>query len=264
MSFLESTNRQILDPCAIGLADSSGERTGSKEQSPEFEQIQTSVAMDESLRSLFEDALIRGDERECRRILIQWYSAHQSFASVADGLIAPTFNRLGDLWKCGEIEIFQERRSCEVCSRLIHEFRRLIAEPMNHSPLAIGGSASGDHYALPGQLIEVVLRETGWRAVNLGCNLPFATLSAAVRKERPRIVFLSVSHVADLESFLSGYSEFANGLPKETSLVVGGRALTDQLRPHLQYTAHCDTMKNLSTLARAVRGQSFQFHSPEI
>ncbi len=171
MSFLETTNRHIVDPQAIGIQPPQLDGESSGTPSTPLIELYPTEKVETSLRSQFEEALIRGDERECRRILIQWYSAHQSFAAVADDLIAPTFNSLGDLWQCGEIEIFQERRGCEICSRLIHEFRRLIAEPLSSAPLAIGGAASGDHYALPGQLIEVVLRESGWQAVNLGCNL---------------------------------------------------------------------------------------------
>ncbi len=37
---------------------------------------------------------------------------------------------MGDLWECGDLDVYQERRGCEVCNRLIHELRRLLPEPL--------------------------------------------------------------------------------------------------------------------------------------
>jgi excisionase family DNA binding protein len=76
------------------------------------------------LREAFEEALLRGDEPGSRRALTQWYQAERAFAPLADELIAKTFHRLGDLWECNQIEIYQERRSAELCVRLVHELRR--------------------------------------------------------------------------------------------------------------------------------------------
>lgn len=255
MSFLESTNRQLLTPAAIGLGrggDGLGEAGGSEAA----ESAGDPPADSAELQLQFEAAVVRGDEAECRRILIQWYGRHESFALLADQLIAKTFHRLGAMWECGEIEVFQERRGCEVCLRLVHEFRRLIAEPRAGAPVAIGGAVAGDHYMLPTQLVEVVLRESGWRAFNLGTHLPLSTFVAAARRERPQLLWLSVSHLEDVDKFVDEFTAMASALPSGVHLVVGGRALTDAVRPRLPFTAHCDTLVQLAKLARNLKSSS--------
>ncbi len=207
------------------------------------------------LREAFEEALLRGDEAGSRRALTQWYQAERAFAPLADELIAKTFHRLGDLWECNQIEIYQERRSAELCVRLVHELRRMVVDPPPEAPLAMGATPEFDPYSLPNQLIELVLRESGWRTHALGSNLPFETLASAVATHRPRLFWLSVSHIENIPTFLRRYQDFAESLPKEVTMVVGGRALTDEVRPKMKYAAHCDNLRQLADFAAALRGQ---------
>lgn len=254
MKFLETSNRQILDPSSLGLGGLVSSQRLANGASPTVFGEQDLA----SLRKNFEGALIRGDERESRRMLSHWYASCQSIAKISDELIAPTFHRLGELWHASEIEIFQERRACEICTRLIHEFRRLMIEPQSSAPLAIGSTSSGDHYSIPGQLIEIVLREVGWRATNIGSNVPLSSLETAVHRERPKLVWLSVSHIDDTAKFIRDLHAFCESIPRNVTLVVGGRALNDDLRPQLRYAAHCDTLQQLSTLASTLRNGTGQ------
>ena len=239
LRFLEETNRQVLVP--------------SKLKTQGVPQISDCPELD-VLLPLFERAVIEGNELECRALLTRYYAHHESFAKLADEFIAATFRRLGELWNCGSLEIYQERRGCEVCHRVLHEFRHLIPEAPPNAPIAIGAAPSGDQYTLPGQLIELVLRECRWRATNLGSNLPFETIAQAVSTYRPKLLWLTVSHLEDEGSFVRSYHEFKCQLPAETIVILGGRALTDDLRPKLKYTGHCDNMQQLAAFALALHG----------
>lgn len=262
MAFLESTNREISDPSAIGMGSPSD--LPSTASTDLLDLLDPAVKFDnDSLRQSFEESLLKGDERECRRLLIQAYKQNHSFAKVADQFIAATFHRIGELWHEASIEVFQERRACELCNRLAHEFRRLMIEPSASAPLAIGCTLSGDHYSIPGMLIEIVLREAGWRASNIGSNLPFDSLAEAVRREQPKLVWLSVSYAPDRDALIRDLNAFSESIPSDTSLIVGGRVLCDDVRPKLKYTAHCDTFEQLSTLAKTLRNNSVRKRKPD-
>jgi len=258
MAFLESTNRRILDPTAIGLA--AERQIARKELAKLASDSQASATSSEvseaSIREQFERSLLLGDEHQCRKAISAWYAIHGGMASVADDLLAPTFQSVGEMWECGQADIYQERRGCEICIRLIHELRRLIPEPLSTAPLAMGGTSSGDLYQVANQLIEITFREAGWRTISLGSDVPFANLLAAAKKYHPKIFWLSVSHVEDEASFLDAFQEFSREMPKGIMLVVGGRALNGRLRPRMHFSAYCDSMRQLSTLARNLRANA--------
>ncbi len=246
MKFLEDTNRQVLVPAKL------------KENDEPTLRFPDNVEP-EDLLPQFIEAVVQGDEPACRTLLTKHYAQHESFANLADEFIAATFHRLGELWDCGSLEVYQERRGCEVCHRVLHEFHRLIPAAPPNAPVAIGASPSGDQYTLPGQIIELVLRECSWRATNLGANLPFETIAQAARTYNPKLLWLSVSHLEDEAKFVTNYAAFREQLPAQTLVILGGRALHDGLRPKLKYTAHCDNMQQLAAFASALHGSPQNF-----
>jgi len=244
LEFLESTNRRVVIPAAIGLE---------KRVFDSPERRDASVLDEAAMLQLFEASLISGDESECRKIISAWFAVHGGIASVADNLLSPTFRKIGQKWACGDMDVYEERHSGEICNRLIQELRRLLPEPQGFAPLAMGGTSSGDPYTLPNQLVEMVFREFGWRTMGLGVNLPFSSLLSAARKHMPRLFWLSVSHVEDTELFLEGYNHFSRSLPKGILLVVGGTAITAELRPRMAFSSYCDNLLQLSSLAKSLR-----------
>ena len=243
LEFLEATNRRIVNPVAIGFERSDGK----------LSRISTNQVHQTELLAQFEKSLISGAESECRRIISSWYASQGGIASLADNLLSPAFRTIGEQWKSGQIDIYQERRGCEISRRLVFELRRLLPEPTAMAPLAMGGTPPGDQYQISTLLTEMVFREQGWRTESLGSNIPFDSLLSAARKHMPRIFWLSISHVQDNKSFLVHFEEFTRRLPKGIMLVVGGRALTDDLRPKMVYSAHCDGMEQLATLIKTLK-----------
>ena len=64
--------------------------------------------------SEFEKALAVGDELTARRIVLDLYMNNTSVASICDTVITPAFHKIGDLWRCGSMEVYEgRRRGCE-------------------------------------------------------------------------------------------------------------------------------------------------------
>ncbi len=211
------------------------------------------ITRDEIVRK-FQQALISGDEATCKELIEHWYQRFSGLAQIGDFLIAGAMETIGKLWECGRAEVYEERRSCEICMQLLAELRSKVPEVPEGAPRAIGGTISGDYYSLANSLVELVLREAGWHATSLGGNLPFETLLAAVQRERPKLLWLSVSHIPDHETFVTSYNQFYSRLPADLAVAVGGRALTDDIRPRIGFSAHCDNLEQLAALAKVIGG----------
>ncbi|MEZ6113448.1 MAG: helix-turn-helix domain-containing protein [Pirellulaceae bacterium] len=231
--FLRTSGRSVVDPSAIGLPVTVG-------QSPQVIQR----AADNLCQ-----ALLAGEEAAARQIVFDLYLGKLSMATICDQVIATAFHTIGERWHCGEAEVYQERRGCEICFRVLHELRRAQPEPTAEAPLALGATPSGDPYGLSTTMAELVLRDAGWRAVSLGSNLPLVSLRVALTRHHPRLFWLSVSHIADEQAFLDDLEAFYAAKPADVAVVVGGQALTPELRQRMSYSAHCDTMRHLAEFA---------------
>jgi excisionase family DNA binding protein len=238
--FLRVSHRRLPDPQALGLSD----RPIAAEEIPggqDPDQLQ------------FRHALALGEEARCRQILRSRIDAVGSPSEAAGFLITDAMHGIGEAWDCKKLDAYQERRGCEICGRLISELRKELPAVPRSAPSALGGTLAGDPYQLPTALVELALRESGWNAVNLGSNLPIESYLKAVSDHRPDLVWLSVSSIPDGESFIRDENRWAEALGDQTALLIGGRGLTDSLRPRLRYTAHCDGLRNLIDFATMLR-----------
>jgi methanogenic corrinoid protein MtbC1 len=185
-------------------------------------------------------------------MLLRLYLEGEDSDVLCDEVLTPALADVGKRWRDGTVEIYQERLACEIVSRGLHELRNLTPAPELGASVALGGTAIGDRFALPTLMVELVLRELGWRAISLGTHLPFATLDNAIHQQCPRLFWLSVSNIADETAFVMQYNRLARSLPVNTVSVLGGRALHDDLLHQLVFTTHCRNMKQLALFARAL------------
>ena len=197
-------------------------------------------------------ALLDGNEAASRQLLLDAYMAGVPLPRILDEVVAVSFHRIGESYDCGDLEVFYERRAVETCMRVLHEFRRLMDAPPEGAPLAVGGTPACDPYSLPTSMIELVLRQQGWNATSLGARLPFETLVSAISDLKPRLFWLSVSHIDDESRFVRDYTLFYAAVQEKCPVVVGGRALSESIRRQMQYAAYCDNLQHLEAFARSI------------
>lgn len=236
-AFLRGGNHQLVHPEALGFPATSG---------------QTARVVDRA-RDQMVGVLLAGDELRCQQIALDLYLAEHRMSVICDDVFAAAFREIGNQWACGEAEIYQERRGCEISLRTLHELRSLLPLPAENAPLAIGGATSGDQYNLSTTMAELVLRDAGWNAVSLGGNLPFSTMAVAIRNHQPRVFWLSCSYIADEPAFLSAYDDLYQEFGADVVFVVGGYAMTEDVRRQMKYAVFGENMQHFEDFARTLR-----------
>ncbi|QDU31067.1 B12 binding domain protein [Anatilimnocola aggregata] len=231
LDFIKTSQRTLAHPEVLGLPSPlGGRRRTLSDGSAELVNL-----------------LVAGDELGARRLLMDLFLDHHRVSQIGDAVLAPAFARIGELWACGDVEVYRERLACRICTRVIDEIRRLIVQPPPEAPLALGATPTGDWYELPGALVELVMRQNGWRTVSLGSNLPFETLATAALQQRPGLFWLSVSHVSNPPDFAADYGRLAATLGSNTPIVVGGRAVDENLRAAMPGANFCNNLVSLET-----------------
>lgn len=223
----------------------------------------------------FRHALLTGDEAAARRIVLDLLATPTSegagiaefkgpdtllgrlaadapLTAVLEQVMTPALHEIGRLWSCGAAEVYQERRSCEISLRILHEVRRLLPPPRLPVGLAMGATPEGDVYQVASAMVELVLHRGGWETIALGTALPFGTLQAALRQYRPRLFWLSVSQVAEEQRFVREVRDLQAAVTPPPALVMGGRAVTDGLRQALPGVHHCASLRQLEALAQTL------------
>jgi methanogenic corrinoid protein MtbC1 len=199
-------------------------------------------------------ALKRGDSEVLRSLLRRAHRSGLAIETLADAVVAPAMRRLGHEWAEGRVDVWQEHRGTQLCAAALYEIRAALAVPANGTrPLALGGGPEGDPYLLANLLAEMALMGLGWEVVNLGPNTPLPSFRAALAQTRPRLLWLSASHLVDPASFLGQYRElYEEALRLGTAVAVGGQALTEGVRAQMPYTTFGDGLTHLVAFARSL------------
>lgn len=238
LTFLKESGIEIQNPEILGLPKAT---TGGGERKLENE------------RQRLIEAFLRGDESVCIEVVLNLYLANYPLSEICDDVLAKSFREIGEKWCTGEVAVYQERRSCELCHRIIHEVRRALPDISVDAPVAVGGTVDGDPYTLAPAMAELVLRDLGWKATSLGNMLPFASLLHAMCDTRPRLFWVSVSAIRDTEQFLREFEKLSSlAFDNSISLIVGGKALSEEIRREMRYSGFCDNFRHLANYAQEI------------
>ena len=238
LNFLRESGKSIRDPQAIELPDGCG--------------LDMPASIEEA-RELFMRSILAGDELAARRIAIDVFVSGYSISEICDQMVTPTFHGIGNLWQCGDVKVYEERRACEVCQRTVHELRRAVPQGADDQPLAMGGTLDGDPYTIATSLAELVLRDIGWRAESLGNMLPFDAIRTAMIEKRPKLFWISATTIRDPRRFVADFNLlFDVAQSTGTALVAGGQGLTPDIRQQVRYSQFSDTYGHLETFGRGL------------
>ncbi len=234
LDFIRRSSHGIVDPDSIGLPRNISH---------------TKVDLGNAYQ-LLTDALIAGLEVDARTIILDLYLQNNPLEAIFDQVICPSFASIGEKWGCGEVAIYQERSACMICSRILDRVDEMLPRSST-APLALGSSLTGDFYELPTQMVSLVGRAQGFQTRSLGANLPASTLVEAVENYGPKWVWLSVSYIAEKNHFVAEVNRLWDVLTtKGIHLVLGGRALTTDIRSQISYTTCCDSMTDLANFLK--------------
>lgn len=216
----------------------------------------------------FERALRRGRQEEAKAVAYRVYEECGGALPLGDDLIRPAMERLGDAWSAGDLDVFQEHRGTRMVEHLLIDLNWRLQQANSRrgvaAPLAVGAAPEDDPYTLPGLLCELVLREQGWDVMNLGPNLPLASLARALDSHRPRLSWLSVSHLEDPRGFVEDYRRFYPTAERHgTAMILGGNALEPALRTQLRCAAFGERLIQLADFARSVAPRPVAAAGPE-
>jgi MerR family transcriptional regulator, light-induced transcriptional regulator len=201
--------------------------------------------------ALLEKLLREGRAAESRTLIHSLYRGGWDAVSLADDLIRPVMERIGQGWMVGSLDVYEEHEATQIVASALRDLVDRVGREKVGSPLALGANTEGDPYVLAGLLGELVLQDLGWEVRNLGCNLPLRSLAHAAVRHRPRLIFISVSYLKDEDQFVREYQSFhVKAAAVGAGVIVGGQALGPDVRSRLTYASHGERMAHLAEFAR--------------
>lgn len=213
----------------------------------------------ERCRKLMIKALIDGDEEGFRRAGLNLFLAGMKARDIFDKALSAILAEFETAISQGLIKPYQQHRIVHMIQRWLSELRLSLQRPVEAAPLAMGCAIDGDPLlGVVTSMMDVSLREVGWRTESLGGNIALPAMADIVREVRPRLFWIAIGAIPAAAPFLKDYDRLSS-LADElgVALVVTSRVLTRELRQQMRYSAFCDTLGHLVGFARTLRGGAF-------
>lgn len=152
----------------------------------------------------------------------------------------------GVRWTEKSITIAQEHIATDLLSRALSSIYESIPVAPN-APVCLLSNVEGDLHTLGLSMLQVVLRELGWRCVWLGASTPMEEIRQYLQSQNVELVALSASKYSSNTEVLKAQLDFIANACRETKtqLLIGGMGAWPE---ELPYGTRATSLKSLSNL----------------
>jgi excisionase family DNA binding protein len=202
-------------------------------------------------------SLIAGCEEAVTNELIGEYLRGSSLTEIFDDLICPAMRLIGELWIKGELTVSQEHLATRTAHSSIYKLRNTLPVPKMTSDLAVCCAMEGDFHELPVHLAQITIENEGWEVLNFGANTPLKCLAKEISQHSPKMVCISSTMLADVETLASDYKCFVKRIGKfEIPILLGGRALRDEaVRTNFPSQIYAESFSDVAEFTRKLTGK---------
>jgi len=172
----------------------------------------------------------------------------------------PAMDQLGDLLAREERFIPQILLSARTMQSALAEIQSLLVEENTgrfRHDVVIVGTVSGDIHTIGKNLVSIMLRNGGFRVVDLGVNVSADDFAAAIRKYGAHVIAMS----AMLTTSMSAMRKIIQKLQKEDfgyplSIIVGGAPITPNFARELNVLYSGNMMESMKLAMDATKKEN--------
>lgn len=165
------------------------------------------------------EAMLDFDEAAFNQILQLVINKNGFYDAVKD-FIFPFLNKTGLLWSIGKTIPAQEHFASMIIKRLILKQIQNLPLPSNKSNILLFLPANEWH-ELGLLFAEFIIRNAGFRTINLGQNVPFQDIAYVIEKTNP-IKLLTFLTSNDNEQYFASLNQLLKQKFKETTCFLAG------------------------------------------
>jgi len=136
-------------------------------------------------------------------------------------VIAPLLEKIGEMWKSGEIRIVNEHISTAV----IRKFLTSLVDNNSvgdNAPSILIATPKGQLHELGALIIAAIASSDGWNVTYMGPDLPGEEIAAAINRLHPKLVALSIVYPNDDYVLQKEMLKLKNLLNNGSNILAGG------------------------------------------
>jgi len=141
-----------------------------------------------------------------------------------DEIISPLLEKIGEMWRDGDIRIVNEHISTAVIRKILSSMIDNNSVATN-APSILIATPKGQLHELGALIIAVIASADGWNVIYMGPDLPGEEIASAIETLNPKIVALSIVYPNDDFILIKEMIKLKNLLNNGSKIIAGGRSV---------------------------------------
>lgn len=154
---------------------------------------------------------------------LQQALVHLGNQGMLTRLAAPLSQRIGELWKSGDLTAAHEHFLTSALRSFLRTQTQHYSPPPS-APVLVVCTPAGQLHELGAVIVSAASRNLGWNVIYLGASLPAAEIAGAAAQQNARAVALSIVYPVDDPSLPTELANLRKLLNADVSILIGGRA----------------------------------------
>ena len=181
------------------------------------------------LSKRFKQAALSAHNDFTSSLLDQYHRHGLSLVTIAEEIIGPAMQEIGEMWRSGKIGVIDEHLATMATTQALADLNSKTEKKDNTNRVALVGCAEGELHHLASSLVRDLLESQGWQVVYLGQHTPLFSFAEAVARLKPALVCISITMTDNLERAARDYEGLRRAASKHgAKIVIGGAALKDE------------------------------------
>lgn len=206
-------------------------------------------------KELLKQAVLKGNQNGIAAVTKQALSECLSAKELLDDALLPAINLVGDYFETGKYFLPQLIASAEAMKLSIEILEPLLSEKKDgeEMPVIVIATVKGDIHDIGKNLVALMLKNYGFRVVDLGKDVPKEAIVEAAREHHADIIALSALMTTTMKQ-MKEVIEYAKEQGVAAKVMIGGAVITQEYADEIGAGGYSKDAADAVKLARRLLG----------
>jgi len=180
-----------------------------------------------AFRQQLHNAVMKGNRNGIAGITSEALAAGEEPSALLNEVLLPAINEVGELFDKGKYFLPQLIGSAEAMKNSIQVLEPLLRKDTNNKdmPVVVIATVEGDIHDIGKNLVALMLKNYGFRVIDLGKDVPKEKIIQAAKENNARIIALSALMTTTMQR-MREVIEFAKEEGVQAKVMIGGAVIT--------------------------------------
>ena len=217
--------------------------------------VNNGILLPQGHKGILMEAVLKGNRKGIAELTKKAVSEGEDARTLLDEALLPAINKVGELFEKKKYFLPQLIASAEAMKGAIEILEPLLLQDAGgeESPVIVIATVEGDIHDIGKNLVALMLKNYGFTVIDLGKDVPSATIIQAAKEHNADIIALSALMTTTMQR-MREVVELAKAEGVKARIMVGGAVITQDYADEIHADGYSEDAAGAVKVARKILG----------